>query len=175
MKKRIVFLILMLFILNAKYCLGQDFNYRLISLYVYNFGKLIEWPSTHKSGEFVIGVYGDTPLYQEVLKTTSQKAKGTQPIVVKKIESMEMLKKCHIVFVSKKESSKFKSIAEVIVGMPILIVTEQSGFAKKGSCINLFIDEEDDNKTKYEINKNLVEGRGMKISSDLLSLGVVVK
>ena len=175
MKKGLIVLVLAFISLNARYCLAQEFNYRLVSLYVYNFGKLIEWPTAQKTGEFVIGVYGDTPLYQEVIKTTNQKSKGLQPIVVKKIESLDMLKKCHIVFVSKKESSKFKLIAETLAGSPTLIVTEQTGYARKGSCINLFIDEDDDGKTKYEINKTLVEGKGLKVSSDLITLGRVVK
>jgi hypothetical protein len=175
MKKLLVIFIFILAGLNSRYCVAQDFNYRLLSLYVYNFGKHIEWPNTHKSGEFVIGVYGDTPLYQELVKTTNLKTKGQQPIIIKKIESMDMLKTCHIIFVSKKESSKFRLISETLSGTPTLIVTEQTGYARKGSCINIFIDEDDDGKTKYEINKTLVEGKGMKVSSDLLSLGVVVK
>lgn len=175
MKFRFVILVFVLCCSNIRFCAAQDFNYRLLSLYVYNFGKHIEWPVSHKNGEFVIGVFGDTPLYQEVVKTTSQKSKGLQPIVVKKVETMEMLKSCHIVFVSKKESAKFKQIAETVRTEPVLIVTEQTGYARKGSCINIFLDEDDDNKTKYEINKTVVEGKGLKVSSDLLTLGVIVK
>ncbi len=175
MKK--LWIVLVLFFVSSylKPCLAQDFNYKLLSIYVYNFGKHIEWPTTYKTGEFVIGVYGDTPLYQEILKTTSQKNKGDQPIVVKKITSMDQLKGCHIVFVSKKESAKFKLITEALKSQPTLIVTEQTGYARKGSCINIFMDEDDDNKTKFEINKLVLEGKGMKVSSELLSLGILVK
>ena len=28
--------------------------------YIYNFAKLIDWPSENKSGNFIIGVYGNT-------------------------------------------------------------------------------------------------------------------
>ncbi len=175
MKLRSVIFVFVLFCSNSHFCFSQDFNYKLLSLFVYNFGKNIEWPNTHKSGEFVIGVYGDTPLYQEIVKTTNLKSKGAQPIVIKKIESMEMLKDCHIIFVSKKESAKFKLIVESVRTQPVVIVTEQTGYARKGSCINIFLDEDDDNKTKYEINKTVVEAKGLKVSSDLLSLGVVVK
>ncbi len=175
MKLKSVLIVFILCCSNIQFCFSQEFNYRLLSLYVYNFGKHIEWPVSHKEGSFVIGVYGDTPLYQEIVKTTSQKSKGLQPIVVKKVESMDMLKGCHIIFVSKKESAKFKLITEAVKTEPILIVTEQTGYARKGSCINIFLDEDDDNKTKYEINKTVVEGKGLKVSSDLLTLGVVVK
>jgi hypothetical protein len=175
MKPRSFLLVLILVCFQSISSFAQDFNYRLLSLYVYNFGKHIEWPVSHKNGEFVIGVYGDTPLYQEIVKTTNQKSKGTQPIIIRKIESIDMVKDCHILFVSKKESAKFKLIAETTKSTPVLIVTEQTGYARKGSCINIFLDEDDDNKTKYEINKTLVEGKGLKVSSDLLSLGVIVK
>ena len=173
--KKVLIILVLIFVSSQARLVAQDFNYRLLSLYVYNFGKLIEWPSSHKTGEFVIGVYGDTPLYQEIVKTTSQKSKGDQPIVVKKIESIDMLKNCHIVFVSKKESAKFKLITETLRTQPTLIVTEQTGYARKGSCINIFLDEDDDNKTKFEINKGVLEGKGMKASSELLTLGIVVK
>ena len=55
---------------------------------------------------------------------------------------------------------------------PLLIVTEEEGLAKKGSCINIVIDDE---RLKLEINKDNIEKRNLKVASEFLGLGTIVK
>src|SRR5689334_23009706 len=51
---------------------------------IYHFTKYINWPADKKTGEFVIGVVGDTPLYDELKNITSKRSAAGQPIVVKR-------------------------------------------------------------------------------------------
>jgi hypothetical protein len=52
-----------------------------------------------------------------------------------------------------------------------LLVSEKDGMARKGADISFFIKEE---KLKFEINKNVIENKGLKIATELLKLAVVV-
>jgi hypothetical protein len=51
-----------------------------------------------------------------------------------------------------------------------VVVAEKIGAIKKGAGIELYLDEDDDNKTKFIINKKLLESKGLKLSTQLISL-----
>jgi hypothetical protein len=50
-------------------------------------------------------------------------------------------------------------------------VGDTKGFAKLGGMINFVLE---DNRVRFEVNKTAAEQTGMKISSKLLSLAVLV-
>ena len=46
----------------------QEKNYAVYANIIYRFTKYIDWPAEKKSGDFIIGVVGDTPLMEELKK-----------------------------------------------------------------------------------------------------------
>jgi hypothetical protein len=54
----------------------------------------------------------------------------------------------------------------------ILTVGEFQGFATRGGAINFYIES---NKVRFEINLAAAQHEGLKISSQLLSLGKIVE
>ena len=150
----------------------QETDYAIHANIIYRFTKYIDWPEDKKSGDFIIGILGDTPLY-DVLKTfIANKTVGDQRIVIKKFPASATSFNCHILFVTEDESSSLKKIATNTAGAPMLIVSELDGLASKGSCINYTIIDE---HLKLEINKNNIEHRNLSIASELLQLGKIVK
>lgn len=150
----------------------QEANYAVHANIIYHFTKYIDWPPSTKSGDFIIGIVGDTPLYDELKKNIANKMAGNQRIVVKAISSIEEVFDCQILFISEEEGSDMKKIAAKTAGTPILLVSESEGLAQKGSCINFTIVSD---HLKLEINKNNIEQRGLSIASELLKLGKIVK
>jgi hypothetical protein len=147
-------------------------NYAIHANIIYRFTKYIDWPATKKSGNFIIGIIGDSPLYDELISFTDNKTVGNQKIVVKKFSSSASTYNCHILFISEDESSSLKKIAAHTENSPVLLVSESPGLARKGACINFAIV---DDRLKLEINKNSIEQRNMRIASELLQLGILVK
>jgi hypothetical protein len=139
---------------------------------IYRFTKYINWPDDKKTGDFVIGVIGDTPLYDELKIFISNKTASGQPFVIKKYSTTASSYNCQILFVSDDESGSVKRIAANTAGTPTLLVTESEGLSRKGSCINFVIV---DDRLKLEINRSNIERRSLDIASELLSLGTVVK
>jgi len=139
---------------------------------IYRFTKYINWPDDKKNGDFVIGVVGDTPLYDELKIFISNKSAAGQPFVIKKFSANATAYNCQILFVCDDESRSVKRIAAVTAGTPILLVTESEGLSRKGSCINFIIVGD---HLKLEINKTNIERRSLNIASELLTLGIVVK
>jgi hypothetical protein len=139
---------------------------------IYRFTKYINWPESKKKGDFIIGIIGDTPLYDELEGFTEKKTVGKRRIAIKKMSSPLDFNNCNILFISEDKSKSIKRIAEITKGSPVLIVSEAEGLALKGSCINFIVVNE---HLKLEFNKNNIEERSLSIASELLSLGTIVK
>ena len=65
------------------------------SLFIYNFTKNIEWPSGYNSGDFIITVIGSSPIILELKKIAKLKKVGTQTIVIKEVNDVSAIQKCH--------------------------------------------------------------------------------
>lgn len=162
----------LLFVFNSRTAIAQDVDYKAYSLFVYNFMKYIEWPEPQSKGDFVVGVLGDSPIEKE-LKTLagSKKLKGRN-IVIKKFKTPEEGAGCHLLYVCSSKSSLMKTVKEQLKNKPVLVVGEREGLAKKGAALS-FVTLEDDG-LKFDINKSEIEQHQLKISSALISLGIVI-
>lgn len=150
----------------------QNDNYALYANIIYRVTKYINWPQDKKSGDFVIGIVGDSPLYDELKSFTANKTVGSQKIVIKTFSSSASSYQCQILFINEDESRSLKKIAAVTVGTSTLLMSESYGLAHKGSCINFIIVAE---RLKLEINKNNIEQRNLDVASEFLALGTIVK
>ena len=151
---------------------AQQSSYAIHANIVYRFTKYINWPEDKKSGDFVIGIVGDSPFYDELKSFIANKTAGSQKIVIRKFSANAAVFPCHILFICEDESKNLKRIATTTSGSSVLLVTESDGLAKKGSCINFAIIDE---RLKLEINKNNIEHRNLNIASELLNLGILIK
>lgn len=160
-------------LLQCSFLQGWSQNdYAIHANIIYRFSRYINWPAEKRSGEFVIGIVGETPLYEELKTYTSNKTAGGQPIVVNKFPPSATGYNCHILFIAHGASSSIKRIAASTAGTPTLLVSESKGVGHKGSCIN-FIEVND--QLKLEISKSNIGKRKLEIATELLSLGMIVK
>jgi len=159
-------------VLAAFYGKAADLNnYKVHANIIYRFTKYIDWPDNTQSGEFVIGIVGESPLFLELSALTRGKKVGNQQIVVKYFSPDASSYNAHILFVSESQSGSLKKIAGVTQEHPTLIVSERNNLINKGSCINLIVIGE---QLKLEFGKSNIERRNLKVASELLKLGAVV-
>ncbi|MEO5995985.1 MAG: YfiR family protein [Chitinophagaceae bacterium] len=170
---KLICLLLVFFVVSLPETQGQqNTDYTIHANIIYRFTKYIEWPASKKSGPFVIGIVGDSPLYEVMKIFILNKTVGNRPIIVKKFSASSEVFNCQILFISEDESRSLKKIATLTAGNSILLVTESEGLALKGSCINFIIVDE---RLKLEINKSNIDQRSMSIASELLQLGIAIK
>jgi hypothetical protein len=143
-------------------------NIKYQALFVYNFTRYIEWPS-NSSSEFVIGVIGKSNIYNELQSVTQGKVVGSQSIKVKKVQNVNEMGFCNILFISNDVSSQVSQLAAQIKDNNTLIITERAGLINKGAGINFVIN---DGKQKFEINKLNLEKRGLKVNKQLVDMAV---
>jgi len=163
---------LLLCLLLTSFQVQLETDYAVHANIIYRFTKYIDWPDSKKSGDFIIGIVGDTPLYEELKNFIASKTVGKQRITIKKFSSSETSFTCHILFICQEESRSLKKIVAFTSGYPILVVTESAGLASRGSCINFLIIHE---HLKLEINKTTIEQRDLSIANELLTLATTVK
>jgi hypothetical protein len=152
---------------------SQDINYKAQSLYIYKFTKFISWPEANTNRNFIIGVYGNSPIFEELLIMATLKKTGTgQKIIIKKIESIDQIGEEQIIYIASSKSRELKNILDKAQNHPILLVAEREGLAKKGACINFIILDNDN--LKFEINTRIIEKHQLSVSQELLSYGYEV-
>ena len=135
--------------------------------------KYVEWPEASTKGDFVLGIFGDSPIYKELqVIAGSKKIKG-HSIIVKYILKPEEASGCQMVYITSPKSSVVKTLKEQMKDKPVLLVGEREGLAQKGAALS-FVTLDDD-ALKFDINKKEIEQHQLKISSSLISLGIVVK
>jgi hypothetical protein len=149
----------------------DETNYAVHANIIYHFTKYIDWPEDKKTSDFIIGIVGETPLYEALKVSIKDKTVGKQKIVIKQFSPSADVFNCHILFLSMDESSHIKKISTVTSATSTLVVTESEGLARKGSCINFTIVND---RLKLEINKQNIEKRGLSIATELLKLATIV-
>jgi hypothetical protein len=163
--------VLLLFLISTVSA-QRERDYAIHANIIYHFTKYIDWPENKKYGDFIIGIVGDSPLYDELKIHADRKKVGNQKIIIKRFSASSASFNCHILFVGEEESDDMKKIDAKTSNSAILLVSENDGLAKKGSCINFIVVND---RLKMEINKNNIEERGLNIASELLQLGKIIK
>jgi len=143
-------------------------DYKFHSIYVYNFTKYIEWPQS--AGTFRIAILSSDPsVLDPFQKMAETKLVGGNKIEVELARNVNNLADCNILFVPESESHAASKAIEKCKGKNTLVITEKSGLIESGSCINFVLV---DNRLKFEISKSAIESAGLKVSSQLLQMGI---
>lgn len=150
----------------------MDTNAKIKAVFIYNFTKLIEWPSNYRTGDFTIAILGENPsLYTELSKMSKVKKVGNQPFTIKAINDPSEIGQAHIVYVPEDNNALVTKALSMVKSKSTLIITETPGYAKKGATINFIITG---GRQKFELNKSTAQRHNLKVSSTLESIAVLV-
>ena len=154
---------------------AQSREYQIKAAFLYNFAQFVDWPSAtfaNTNAPFYIGILGDDPFDGMLDETIQDETINGHKIVAVRSQQIEDLKNCQIIFISKSEKKHIADILTELGSKPILTVSEIDGFAQHGGGINFFLAG---SKVRFEINPGAAQSDGLKISSQLLSLGKIVQ
>ena len=152
---------------------AQTTNYKFQSILILNFIKNIEWPKEYQSGDFVIGVLGRANVSNDLMLFAKNRTVDDRKIVIKRYSSIwaRGIDKCHVLFVTASSKNDMRLIKRQLGNAPILLITEKEGLAKKGSCINFVTVGR---SMKFELNESALKQVGLKPSTRLLRLAIVI-
>lgn len=170
MKKRKVIITMLLFLLGCGISANAQ-NEKFKALFLYNFIKNVEWPAAQKQGDFIIGVLGNSPIIKELENITASQKAGNQAMKVKVFSNPEEVSNCHIIYLVPNKGGAVQQVTTKTGGNPTLIVSDSKGGVQQGAAINFILDGD---KLKFEISKGNIERKGLKVSANLLNLGIVI-
>ena len=139
------------------------------SLFVYNFTRLIEWPSAYKTGDFIIGTLGTGDIVDELGSTMTGKKIGAQSVKVENYNNASEIGRCNILFITFSKSGLLEDALAKLGNESTLIITEKTGFAEKGAVINFVVVG---NSLKFELSKAEATKRNLIISSALEKMAI---
>lgn len=164
-----------LFVLLAPTILqAQSREYQIKAAFVYNFAQFVLWPAsafTNTTQPFQIGVLGENPFGKSLDETVKGETINGRQITIVESSRLEKLAGCQIIFVSKSAAAHLDDAFQKLDSKPVLTVSEDPAFIQHGGIINL---TRDGAKVHFEINPDAAEKSGLKLGSELLSVGKVV-
>ena len=146
-------------------------SHEIYSMMMFNFVKYVQWPVDDNSKEFVIGVVGNTEIYNTLNTWYSGKAKGNKTLVIKKFNNASEITDCEVVFIDRSKSNEFDAINNKVKGKGTLVVTDHNGLGSKGSCINF---KRVDEKLRFELNQHAIEASNLKVASALSQMAILI-
>ena len=153
-------------------------EYLIKAGFIYNFAKLVEWPSTafaQPDSPIVIGILGDDPFGATLDKIVTDKKINGRGFAVKRLrwgKDLKDLRDCNILFVSSSEKEHMDSVVDAMKWLPVLTIGDAPGFAKRGGIVNFTVE---DNKVRFEVNVEAAKHADLTISSRLLTLAKIVQ
>lgn len=162
-----IFVFALVFALVSNAAHAQVSSYKAYTLFVYNFTKYIQWPDGSIRDEFVIGVYGNSPIKEEFEKMGALKKAGEKSIRVIEITDLKLVNELHILFVPDEKSAQISDIMTTLRGKPVLVVGERQGLTDKGAGISFFSEQ---NNVRFELNSASIALQKLKVANALIGL-----
>lgn len=170
MKKTVLLMCLLCVGALKSEMMGQTAAFK--ALFLYNFTKNIDWPSSEQSDEIIITVMGDDEIRDELAKIAKIKKVGNKALKVVKARNVKEVGHTHILFLGSSKSAMMKTISHEHQSQPVLLVADKEGWCEQGACISFLTK---DGKLRYEISPGIIASHNLKITQKVISLGIEVE
>jgi hypothetical protein len=149
--------------------------YEVEAEFIERFTRFIDWPASAlgaPSSPFVVCTWGNGPLATQLERTMSSRRIKDRTVRVVRVGSVDKLSSCHLLYLAVANREVVRSVGVYGYGKPLLSIGDQPGMAQAGLLINLVIDDE--GYVRFEINRDVAEASGLKISAKLMRLARLV-
>jgi len=148
-------------------------EYAVKAAFLYNFAKFVEWPaSSYPNDEtaVVICILGEDP-FGRAFEAMQGKTIGKRKVAIRHIAAIPAIKTCHILFIGDSEADRLGPILDAAGAVHALTVSDMPLFFRSGGMIALSTEQD---KVRFSINAAAAERAGLRLSSQLLKLAVMV-
>lgn len=153
---------------------GAATEYQVKAVFLFNFAQFVDWPADAFSGPdspVVIGVLGEDPFGDFLDQTVRHEHLGGRPFQVRRYQSADEIKTCHILFISRSEADRPEEVLAALKHRPLLTVSDADGFAQRGGMIRFVTDR---SRIRLQLNVGAAEAAHLTISSKLLRVAEIV-
>ena len=153
---------------------GGATEYQVKAVFLFNFAQFVDWPADAFSGPdtpLVIGVLGEDPFGNFLDQTVRHEHLGGRPFQVRRYQSVDEIKTCHILFISRSQGDRPEDILVGLKHRPLLTVSDADGFAQRGGMIRFVTDR---SRIRLQLNLEAAAAAHLTISSKLLRVAEIV-
>src|SRR6266481_5133656 len=137
---------------------AQDIEeYQLKAAFLLNFIKFISWPHADVSSRLTVCIVSAKDVAEALEAVTRGKSAAGRQVVVQELRSPAPLETCQLLFIGS-QGKKVEEILEEARNLPIVTVSEDDKFLRRGGMINFVA----------------ASRAGISISSKLLQLAIKV-
>jgi len=154
---------------------GPTREYQVKAAFLYNFTQFVEWPDSafaSKDSPFILATVGDDPFDGILERVTADKTASDRPIHVVHYDSPDHIGDCQVLFVPAAQEASMKEILDKLDKKSVLTVGETETFTPSGGSMRFFLEE---NRMRFEINTDVVDEAGLKVSAKLMKLARIYK
>jgi hypothetical protein len=173
MKKVKLMLFVVILVMVGVNTQAQD-KYKNQAMFVYNFTRMNAWPQDAQSGDFIIGVFGNSPIQKELTDIAATRQAGNRAIVVKQFSNVADISKCQVVYVSSNQSRQVEAISQKLKQdrIPALLITDSRNSLDMGAAVNFILEND---RQRYEVNEINAKSVGITLGSDMVRLSSSAK
>lgn len=160
--------IILLFIFNSSILGSNPIKITLVE----RISQFVQWPKLED--KFVIGIYQNEQLKDEMIETYKNKTIQKLPIEVYNIKDKndKRLEELNLIYFTKEGSIKVDEILKKIKYSPVLIITDFPNDVYQGMHLGLYYENQ---RIKFVINQEALENAKLKASYKILKLAKIVK
>jgi len=178
--KRIVYIFITLLCLSICMTTQVDAEdrapteYAVKAAFLYNFTKFVEWPEEALKGSdsLIICVFGENPFGNSLETTVEGNTAQSKPIKIIYSTDVSDIPNCHMLFITKRNKQHSDAVLMAVVDLPVLTVSDLPGFASDGGMIGFYFDN---NRIRFEVNRQAANDLGLSFSSRLLKIARIVQ
>jgi hypothetical protein len=143
---------------------------KIIALIIWKFLLFIDFPSAPPGERFTIGIVGTSRVESYLVEIVRNKTLADgRAVEVKRIQSLEDLPQCNLVYVAPSENGKISQVLAKIRGRNIVSVGRSDDFLARGGMINFYIEN---TNLRFEYNNDeIMTANKLRFSSQLLRHG----
>lgn len=149
-------------------------QHKIMSAFVYNFTKYIDWPSASfpsRDSPLKVCVLGDDPV-AALLQPLSKRTFGERPINVLRISEPLDASACNIIYMADDDSIDLREQLRYLVDVSALTISSTHGFIDQGGMIGFVVEDE---RIRLEINVDATYYANLRVSAKLLEVAIKVK
>jgi uncharacterized protein DUF4154 len=150
-------------------------EYQLKAVFLFNFAQFVEWPASafpEPDTPLAICIVGEDPFGAYLDETVRGETVANHPLAVRRFRTVNEIKGCHILFVSRQEQGHLSEILDSLKGQSVLTVSDAERFASRGGMIRFVTDR---NRIRLRINLDAARAANLTLSSKLLRPAQIVQ
>jgi hypothetical protein len=138
----------------------------------------IEWPAEARDarkGVLTITIVGESLLTSRLREMAESTETAGGKLEIKNALPDDDFSSTDILFIASRELSDLAKVLKSTEGLPVLTVTDVTGFARYGVIIEIDVDEDSsDSETKFVLNRMVLKKSGLKMSDKFIKKAVKI-